>query len=139
MGNRGRNWRGVALAWLLVASMLGSLILPNFSGGKAAAAAPLAAGFGTPGIGALSAAAASADTSGHWAGETMAEWRRLGLIDGFPDGSLRPDQVISRIEFVALANRLFAYGGNREPAVRRRAGQCLVRVPGAGGRGGGLY
>ncbi|WP_217591868.1 S-layer homology domain-containing protein [Cohnella sp. GbtcB17] len=111
MGNRGRKWRVIALAWLLVASMLGSLILPNFSGGKAAAAVPLAAGFGTSGIGALSAASASADTSGHWAGQTMAEWRRLGLIDGFPDGSLRPDQVISRIEFVALANRLFAYKG----------------------------
>lgn len=91
--------------------MLGSLILPNFGGGAAAAATPQAAGFGTSGIGALAAGAASADTAGHWAGETMAEWQSLGLIAGFQDGTLRPDQVISRIEFVALVNRLFAYKG----------------------------
>lgn len=127
--------RGIALAWLLVASMLGGLILPNFGSGGAAAAAEAAklgaAGEGAPDFGAKvvgapdsgvkvvgaqdsdakTAAGASRDIAGHWAGATMAEWQQLGLITGFQDGSLRPDQVISRIEFVALANRLFAYKG----------------------------
>ncbi|MFD2332691.1 S-layer homology domain-containing protein [Cohnella sp. GCM10020058] len=105
------NWRGGALVWLLVASMLGSAILPNFGGGSAAAATAQAAEVIASDLGALAAAGTSADTAGHWAGGTMAEWQRLGLINGFQDGTLRPDQVISRIEFVALANRLFAYKG----------------------------
>ncbi|WP_090108697.1 S-layer homology domain-containing protein [Cohnella sp. OV330] len=112
MGKRGRKWRGIALAWLLVASMLSGLVLPNIGGGRAAAATAQAAEFGASDLGALAAASASADTAGHWAGDTMAEWQRLGLITGFQDGTLRPDQVISRIEFVALVNRLFAYKGS---------------------------
>ncbi|CAI6084190.1 S-layer homology domain-containing protein [Cohnella sp. JJ-181] len=113
MGKRGtRNKRGAALAWILIVSLLSGLVVPGFGPGAAAAASSDAGGFGALNVKAPAAVAAAAgDTAGHWAGDTMAEWQRLGLINGFQDGTLRPDQAISRIEFVALANRLFAYKG----------------------------
>ncbi|WP_341346757.1 S-layer homology domain-containing protein [Paenibacillus sp. FSL H3-0469] len=88
------------LHWLLIVSLIAGLWNPGlWQTGQAEAAAVN----GT--------ASAAGDISGHWAEPQMSEWIGDGYIKGFQDGSFRPDQAISRIEFVALVNRLFAYQG----------------------------
>ncbi|WP_222708536.1 S-layer homology domain-containing protein [Paenibacillus sp. N3.4] len=49
------------------------------------------------------------DIKGHWAEGNLQEWLDKGIVAGYPDGTFRPDQVISRGEFVALVNRAFHY------------------------------
>ncbi|WP_068776637.1 glycosyl hydrolase family 18 protein [Paenibacillus sp. FJAT-26967] len=56
-----------------------------------------------PGI----AKANSADIEGHWAQAQLTEWHHKGLLEGYPDGSLKPDKAITRVELMALINRFF--------------------------------
>jgi len=57
----------------------------------------------TPGT----AAAGITDIDGHWAQEEISNWVADDLIAGFADGSFRPDQEVTRAQFVALVNRAF--------------------------------
>jgi hypothetical protein len=49
------------------------------------------------------------DIQGHWAENTIKKWLRQNLVAGYPDGSFKPDQSITRAEFVAIVNRVFNY------------------------------
>lgn len=49
------------------------------------------------------------DMAGHWAERQLSEWVDNGLIQGFPDQTIRPDQVITRAEMAALVNRVFGF------------------------------
>lgn len=51
------------------------------------------------------------DTAGHWAADAVNRWVDSGLISGYPDGSFKPDQAISRGEFVVLVDRIFKFTG----------------------------
>lgn len=42
------------------------------------------------------------DVSGHWAGEDINRLVALGCINGYPDGTFRPDNKITRAEFVKV-------------------------------------
>lgn len=42
------------------------------------------------------------DTNGHWAQNYIQNAADFGLIKGYPDGTFRPDQKISRAEFVTI-------------------------------------
>lgn len=53
------------------------------------------------------AAAASSDVKGHWAEQLLAGWRDQGLLKGYPDGSMKPDRALTRIELMAMINRHF--------------------------------
>ncbi|MGB4288866.1 MAG: S-layer homology domain-containing protein, partial [Tepidanaerobacteraceae bacterium] len=55
------------------------------------------------------AAAELNDISGHWAEATIAKWVQQGLISGYTDGTFRPDNSITRAEFMALVNRAFGF------------------------------
>ena len=55
------------------------------------------------------------DTSGHWAVKILAEWQDKGFIDGYGDGSFRPDGTMTRAGFVKLVNR--ALGFTAESAI----------------------
>lgn len=55
------------------------------------------------------AAFAATDTQGHWAGSVLAKWESQALISGYEDGTIRPNNEISRAEFVALVNRVAGY------------------------------
>lgn len=58
----------------------------------------------------ISASAAEVtDISNHWAQATIQSWVDQGFINGYPDGSFRPDNNITRAEFLALTNRAFGY------------------------------
>lgn len=45
------------------------------------------------------------DISDSWAADAIRAAASMGLIDGYPDGSFRPDAPISRAEAVAIVNR----------------------------------
>ena len=52
------------------------------------------------------------DLSGHWARESVERAAALGWIDGYEDGSFRPDNRITRAEAMTMVNRVL----NRNPA-----------------------
>jgi len=54
-------------------------------------------------------AATASDISGNWAKDTIQSWMNEGLIKGYPDGTFKPDQNITRAEFMTLVNRAFNY------------------------------
>ncbi|MCG0277869.1 MAG: S8 family serine peptidase [Thermanaeromonas sp.] len=46
------------------------------------------------------------DIYGHWAAQDIKALSRQGLIAGYEDGSFRPDNPISRLEFIVFLDRL---------------------------------
>lgn len=54
-------------------------------------------------------AAAPSDIENHWAKEAISDWVAKGLINGYTDGSFKPDRNITRAEFMALVNRAFQF------------------------------
>ncbi|WP_167388061.1 S-layer homology domain-containing protein, partial [Paenibacillus ferrarius] len=57
----------------------------------------------------VSFAAPVSDVSKHWAKDQIAIWTALDLADGYPDGTFKPDNSVTRAEFMALVNRTFNY------------------------------
>lgn len=53
-------------------------------------------------------AAGFTDLQGHWAEKQINQWAAKGLAGGYEDGTFRPDNGVTRAEFVALVNRAFA-------------------------------
>lgn len=53
---------------------------------------------------AVPAMAATNDLQGHWAEPTITEWQKKGLIQGYEDGSFKPNSSITRAEFIVLTN-----------------------------------
>lgn len=43
----------------------------------------------------------------HWAKTQIEKWLAQGIASGYPDNTFKPDNTISRAEFVSLANRAF--------------------------------
>ncbi|WP_415803496.1 S-layer homology domain-containing protein [Marinicrinis lubricantis] len=54
------------------------------------------------------------DIKGHWAEEQIQAWMDEGWIQGFSDGSIKPDLFITRAEFMILVNHAFGYTGQAE-------------------------
>lgn len=50
------------------------------------------------------ALAATNDISGHWAEKVLTEWQEKGLLKGYADGSVKPNNSITRAEFITLIN-----------------------------------
>ncbi|MFC5530667.1 S-layer homology domain-containing protein [Cohnella yongneupensis] len=98
-----------ALIWTLIVSLLSGVITPATLSAKDLLASQLAE------VATQASATADGplpnDIQGHWAEGAIAEWIKLGLIQGYEDGSFRPNQTISRIEFVTLVNRAFGFSG----------------------------
>lgn len=49
------------------------------------------------------------DYEGHWAQATIEKWLNAGKISGDPDGNYRPDDYVTRAEFVRMANSIIDY------------------------------
>lgn len=47
------------------------------------------------------------DISGHWAEETILKWRDEGIVNGYPDGTFRPDAYITRAELAKIITLAF--------------------------------
>ncbi|MCC3375064.1 S-layer homology domain-containing protein [Cohnella sp. REN36] len=50
-------------------------------------------------------AAPFADVKGHWAAETIAKLAAAGAVNGYADGSFRPDRTVTRAEYAAMLVR----------------------------------
>jgi len=59
--------------------------------------------------GATPSFAQPADIQGHWAEKQIGDWVAKGLASGYPDGSFRPDNSITRAEFITLVNKSFGF------------------------------
>lgn len=47
------------------------------------------------------------DTDGHWAEKQIKEFMGKGIIGGYEDGSFKPNNSITRAEFVSILNKYF--------------------------------
>lgn len=56
----------------------------------------------------------ASDISGHWASEAIQEWLDKGLANGYPDGSFKPNENITRAEFMSLVNKSFDFTAEEE-------------------------
>lgn len=54
------------------------------------------------------------DLSGHWAEDSMRQLMEDEVLTGYSDGSVKPDNNITRAEFMAFANRLFGFTQTHE-------------------------
>lgn len=50
---------------------------------------------------------APSDIAGNWAQQTIEKWLSQGLTEGYPDGTFKPDQPVTRAEFVTMVNKAF--------------------------------
>ncbi|CAM4414410.1 S-layer homology domain-containing protein [Paenibacillus alkaliterrae] len=51
------------------------------------------------------------DIKGHWAEQLIVKWVGKGTINGYSDGTFRPNKAITGAELTAIANRLLAAQG----------------------------
>ncbi len=49
------------------------------------------------------------DIDNHWAKDKISKWTEEGRISGYPDGSFKPDDNITKAEFITLINNLYGY------------------------------
>ena len=57
----------------------------------------------------LNFGANASDLQNHWGSGIIQEWIGEGFINGYPDGSFRPDNAITRAEFMVLVNKAFEF------------------------------
>lgn len=50
------------------------------------------------------------DIAGHWAASAIAANKHTGILNGYEDGSFRPNAYVTRAEAVAIMNRMFDRG-----------------------------
>jgi hypothetical protein len=53
--------------------------------------------------------AAFSDIVGHWAEKDIAQLKDQGIIQGYPDGTFRPENTLKRVEFAAFLLRTLGY------------------------------
>ena len=41
----------------------------------------------------------------HWANEAVAQMAEQGILEGYPDGTFRPDETLTRAQFLAMVVR----------------------------------
>ncbi|MDD2402224.1 MAG: S-layer homology domain-containing protein [Clostridia bacterium] len=49
------------------------------------------------------------DVEGHWAERQITYWTSKGITKGYSDGTFKPNNNITRAEFLTLVNRAFGY------------------------------
>lgn len=54
------------------------------------------------------------DISDYWGKDAIVQWIEKGLASGYPDGTFRPNNNISRAEFMKLVNSAFDYTEEKE-------------------------
>ena len=61
-------------------------------------------------------AAGLSDLNGHWAKNQIESWVNQGLAKGYPDATFKPDNSITRAEFITLVNRVVGSTQNGQVA-----------------------
>ena len=54
------------------------------------------------------------DYVGHWAEAAIEKWINSGKVAGYPDGSYKPDNNVTRAEFVKMVNGIINYDGKAD-------------------------
>ncbi|MGH1392787.1 MAG: S-layer homology domain-containing protein [Trichormus sp.] len=54
-------------------------------------------------------------SSNYWAAQFIRELSQRGVIAGFPDGSFRPEEPVTRAQFAAMVNKAFSKAPQRQP------------------------
>ncbi len=49
------------------------------------------------------------DIAGHWAEKEINQFKKLGILNGFPDGTFRPDEPMTRAQFAAAMSKIMKY------------------------------
>lgn len=79
-------------------------------------------------------------SASHWAAADIAAVTKLGLMNGYADGSFRPDQAVTRAEMTALAAKLAQPSGTPGAGFKDTAGSwaeaAIKQAQGAGWIGG---
>ncbi|MBD2438237.1 S-layer homology domain-containing protein [Nostoc sp. FACHB-110] len=53
-------------------------------------------------------------SSNYWAAQFIQELSQRGVIAGFPDGSFRPEEAVTRAQFAAMVNKAFSKAQQRQ-------------------------
>jgi hypothetical protein len=61
------------------------------------------------GVASGAATAVVTDISNHWAKTQVTDWISKGYISGYADGTFKPDNTITRAEFIKLINKSFDF------------------------------
>lgn len=70
-------------------------------------------------FGSLSASAANlSDISGHWAQSEIKAMVDKGAVTGYPDNTFKPNNTITRAEFITIVNRAFSFTETAEISYR---------------------
>lgn len=122
------------LACLVAGSMMVSLVCPAVAGAdstsKQAEAEQVQAG--------SLHSAPYKDLTGHWAEDAVTRMQNLALIKGYTDGTFKPNERISRAEFVVMLDRVFGFAGGPLSATYSDVNEedwyydALVRANGSG-------
>ena len=56
----------------------------------------------------------AADVKGHWAESYIETLRSLGIMEGYPDGTFRPNSNVTKAELATLLNRTFGLTEKKE-------------------------
>ncbi|MDF5706612.1 MAG: S-layer homology domain-containing protein [Nostoc sp. S4] len=54
-------------------------------------------------------------SSNYWAADFIQQLSQRGVIAGFPDGSFRPEEAVTRAQFAAMVNKAFQKSQQRSP------------------------
>ncbi|MBD2513409.1 S-layer homology domain-containing protein [Nostoc sp. FACHB-973] len=54
-------------------------------------------------------------SSNYWAADFIQQLSQRGVIAGFPDGSFRPEEAVTRAQFAAMVNKAFQKAQQRSP------------------------
>lgn len=79
---------------------------------------------------------AATDDQGHWAEPALDEWQGYGVIQGYADGSVRPDAPVTRAELATMLDRAMGYQAEAENTFTDLAGHwgegAMLRAVAAG-------
>ena len=59
-------------------------------------------------------AAVTKDIEGHWAQKQISDWNEKGFVKGYSDNTFKPNNTITRAEFITLVNNVFGYKDKAE-------------------------
>ncbi len=79
---------------LIIALALAAVLILGIAAGPCAAATP---------------DASMSDISGHWAEAAISTLVKMGVVEGYPDGTYRPEGLVNRAEFAKIVARAFGY------------------------------